>query len=112
VIAAVFWKTIALLGVLVFLTASVLLLFAFRRAFRSSIPGLLLGAFFPAAALAGYAAILGNPIAPSLWALLVLAGVGAGAGWSFGADVTPSSPKGIEFSAPLGRCFSGPGCFS
>lgn len=110
-IAAVFWKTIALLGVLVFLTASVLLLFAFRRAFRSSIPGLLLGAVFPAAALAGYAAILGNPIAPSLWALLVLAGAGAGAGWSFGADVTPSSPKGIEISAPLGPMFLWSGLF-
>ncbi|MBI1866039.1 MAG: hypothetical protein HYR98_10000, partial [Nitrospirae bacterium] len=100
----------ALFGSLTFLAASVLLLFSFRRAFRSSIPGLLLGAVFPAAALAGYAAILGNPFTWTLWALLVLAGAGAGAGWSFGADVTPS-PNGIEISAPLGPMFLWSGLF-
>ncbi len=109
-IVAVFWKTIALLGFLFFLAASVLLLFAFRRAFRSSIPGLLLGAVFPAAAMAAYAAILGNPFTWTLWALLVLAGAGAGAGWSFGADVT-AGPAGIEISAPLGPMFLWSGLF-
>ena len=109
-IVAVFWKTIALLGFLFFLAASVLLLFAFRRAFRSSIPGLLLGAAFPAAALVGYTAILGNPLAPSLWILLVIVGVGAGAGWSLGADVT-AGPAGIEISAPLGPMFLWSGLF-
>lgn len=107
---AVFWKTIALLGFLFFLAASVLLLFAFRRAFRSSIPGLLIGAFLPAAALAGYAAIMGNPLAPFLWTLLVLAGAGAGAGWSFGAVVT-AGPAGVEISAPLGPMFLWSGLF-